>query len=543
MTDTSFDYIIIGGGTSGGVLASRLTEDPSIRVLVLEAGPDYRGLMTRLPAAVVGLYQAGKYHWDYKSEPEEHAAGQELPYKMGKILGGSSSINAMVWVRGAPAIYDGWAAAGCTGWSYRDIEPIYRRIERFDDADDPYMGHEGPISITRGNPDISPLNTAFLKATSEAGYPITDNYNGPIQEGCSVQHRNTDKGERSDVYREYLTPARKRPNLTIRCGILVERLVIEGNRVCAIEHRVAGRLECIAASREILLCAGTLASAQLLMLSGIGDPEQITAHGIKTNHALPGVGKNLHTHPTIRISYTCSKPVSLLSWTKPPKKWLAGIEWLLKRTGMAASNHVDVALFTKTHHDLAFADAQITMTPLILDRSYGDTSIEGFDIYMELVGVKSRGRVTLRSANPADTPLFRFNFLQDERDLEAFRTGVSIIRKIVAQPAFDELRGVEFNPGPKTISDDDLDRWIRNTVSISHHLVGSCRMGAVDDPNAVVGPDLKLRGMNGLRIVDNSIMPFVSNGNTHAPAIMIGEKAFDLIREKQDSEAASCDAH
>ncbi len=531
MADTNYDYVIIGGGTAGCVLASRLTQNPALQVLLLEAGPDYRGIMTRVPAGVVGLYQAGKYHWGYRSEPEEHAAGQTLPYKMGKILGGSSSINAMVWVRGAPAVYDGWADAGCNGWAYRDIEPIYRRIERFSDPGDPYMGIDGPISISKGNPDTSPLNLAFLQSAAEAGYALTDNYNGPDQEGSCVLHRNIAGGERSDVYREYLGRARERMNLTIRCGVQAERLVIEGDRVCGVECRVGDRLERITAKCEVLLCAGALASPQLLMLSGIGDPDLMTPYGITNRHLLPGVGRNLHTHPTIRISYSCREPVSLLPWTKAPKKWLAGIEWLLKRTGMAATNHLDVGCFVKTHADLDYADAEITFTPLILGPEYADGNVDGFDIYLELVGVKSRGQIMLRSDNPTDPPEFRFNFLQDRRDLETLRAGAGIMRKIVAQPAFDDLRGVELDPGPGISRDRDLDRWIRNTVNISHHLAGSCRMGASDNPDAVVGPDLKLRGLDGLRIADNSIMPFVSNGNTHAPAVMIGEKAFDIIRD------------
>ncbi len=530
MAETQFDYVIVGGGTAGCVLAARLTEDPDIRVLVLEAGPDRRGPMNRAPAGVVGLYRAGRLHWDYMSEPEAHAGGRALPYKMGKTLGGSSSINALLWVRGAPAVYDGWAERGCAGWSYEDVEPIFRRIERFSDPSDPHMGRGGPIGIAKGNPGASPLNAAFMKAMAEAGHPATDNYNGPDQDGACILHRNTDRGERSDVYREYLTPARKRPNIEIRCRVHVERLAIEGRRVVGVEYALGGRVVRVLPRRETLLCAGSIASPQLLLLSGIGDPDALEPHGIPPCHELRGVGRNMHTHPAIRVSYACTQPVSLLAWTRPPKKWLAGLEWLIRRTGMAATNHMDAGFFVRTRPGLAFADAMITFTPLALAGNYDDSGVEGFETYMELVGVKSRGRLTLRSADPRARPVFRFNFLEDRRDLVAFRKGARLMREIVAQPAFDPYRGEELSPGAHVATDGALDRWIRETCNISHHIAGTCRMGAADDPDAVVGPDLRLRGLDGLRVADNSVMPFVSNGNTHAPAVMIGEKASDLIR-------------
>ena len=526
---TGFDYIIAGGGTAGSVLAARLTEDPSIRVLVVEAGTGQRTLMHRIPAGVLGLYQSGRFHWDYRSEPETCAAGQAFPYKMGKGLGGSSSINALLWVRGAPAVFDGWAERGATGWSWRDIEPVYRRLERFSDASDPHMGQSGPIAVTRGRPESSVFNQAFLEAGVEAGLPLNENYNGPHQEGICVLHRNTRNGERSDVYTEYLKPALGRPNLVVRPDTLVDRLVVEQGRVAGVAVRSGGRHETIHASREVLLCAGAIGSPQLLMLSGIGDPEALTPHGIEVRHELKGVGGNFHTHPTIRCGYTSLKSDRLASWTRPPRKWLAGARWLLDRSGVASTNHMEVGGFFKSRADVPWPDIQMTFTPMLIGKTYGDVLSEGFGVYTELVGIRSRGSIRLRSADPDARPLFGFNFLAEERDRETFRTGAAIIRDIVAQPAFGALRGREIEPGPDVTSPDEIDRWMRASLAITHHLAGTCRMGAPDDPEAVVGPDLRLRGLDGLRIADNSIMPHVTNGNTHAPAVMIGEKASDLI--------------
>ncbi len=530
--DAEFDYIVIGAGTAGGVVAARLSEDPDVRVLVLEAGPDRRTLMHRVPAGMLSLYQAGNYHWDYVSEPEIHADGQSLPYRMGRIIGGSSSINAMVWVRGAPAVYDEWHMRGCTGWDWQHVEPVYQRIERFSDPSDSCMGLEGPIAVTRGDPAVSPLNIAFLDAAVEAGHDRTENYNGLQQDGACVLHRNTDHGERSDVYREYLVRALKRRNLTVSCNAQVEKLLLANDRVTGVCYHRNGRKHVVVATREVVLSAGVVASPQILMLSGIGNPDELNAHGIPVTHELPGVGKNLHTHPAIRIASTCKYPVSLLRWTVPPRKWLAGIQWLTRRTGPAASNNMDAGLFMRTQPELSYADAQITFTPLILARNYDDGMTEGYCAYMELTGVRSRGRLRLRSGAFRDSPSFRFNFLQDERDLAAFRTGVERMREILAQPAFDAVRGEELDPGPDIRTGPEIDAWIRRTVNISHHLAGTCRMGPPDDPDAVVSPDLTVHGLDGLRVADNSIMPFVSNGNTHAPAIMIGERASDFIRGK-----------
>ena len=530
MNATTHDYVIVGGGTAGAILAARLTDDPGVSVLVLESGRDYRGLPIHIPAAAVLLYQKGRYHWGFRSEPEAGLDGRTLPYKVGRILGGSSSINGLVWVRGSPADFDGWAAMGCDGWAWSDVEPLYRRIEDFEDPADPAMGHGGPVAVVRGDTVKGPLNRAFLAAAAEAGLPFNPNCNGPDQLGVCALQRNTRGGERSDIYRGYLKPVLGRPNLTVLCGATAERIVLADRRATAVRYRRDGEAAEARAAREVLLCAGALASPQLLQLSGIGDPADLEPHGIAALHALPGVGRNLHTHPTAKLVFALKQPVSMAPATRFPGKWLAGLEWLLRRTGPAASNHMEVGGFVKTRPELDRPDVQLTLVPIAFGTSYDDGMGHGFEIYMELIGCMSRGRVTIASADPAVPPRFSFNYFDDPRDLAAFRAGTRLIREIAAQPAFAALNGGETSPGPDVTSDSGLDAWLRQTTGVTHHIVGSCRMGPSDDPMAVVGPDLRVHGIDGLRVVDASIMPRVTAGNTHAPVAMIGERAADIIR-------------
>ncbi|MDA0219998.1 MAG: GMC family oxidoreductase N-terminal domain-containing protein [Proteobacteria bacterium] len=530
MTDREFDYVIVGGGTAGCVLASRLSADPSVSVLVLEAGPDYRGLPIRIPAAVKALYRAGTYHWGFQSRPEAGAAGRAMPYKLGRILGGSSSINGMVWVRGNPADFDGWAAAGCTGWSWAEVEPVYRRIEAFEDPADRAMGHSGPIGITRGDTSVAPLNRAFMESAAQAGHRINPNHNGPDQLGFCAMHRNTRGGVRSDVYEGYLKPARTRANLTIRTGVQVERILVENGRATGVAFGGAGGSQEVRARREVLLCAGGLVSPQLLELSGIGDPQRLAGLGVDVIRALPGVGANLHTHPTVKLVHACTQPVSIYPWTRFPGTQIAGLTWLLRRSGPAASNHMEVGAFLKSRPECDRPDMQLTLVPIAQGGTYGAASGHGFEVYIELIGVRSRGEVHAASNNPRRPPEFTFNFLQDERDMAVMRRGTQVIRELVAQPGFAPYCGEELVPGAGVVAPEDVDAWLRGTVAVTHHIVGACRMGSADDPMAVVAPDLRVFGVEGLRVVDASIMPTVTSGNTHAPVIMIAERAADMIQ-------------
>ena len=525
-----FDYVIVGGGTAGCVLASRLSENPKIRVAVLEIGPHYRGLPIHIPAAVSDLYERGRYHWGYHSKGEPRTNNRSLAYKMGRILGGSSAINGLVWVRGNRLDFDDWAAAGCDGWAYDDVAPIFRRIESYPDRTDTDMGHDGPIPIQRSRPQDQTLNKAFLKAAQQAGYPFNANYNGKDQEGFCAFQQNIGNGRRGDVYQGYMKQALQRPNLTIITDACVERILIEDGAACGVEYRTANQLKQIGATREVLLTAGTLATPQLLELSGIGDPEVLAANGIAVKHALPGVGHNLHSHPTINLSYKCRQPVSIYPITQFPKRWLAGLQWLIRRTGPAATNHFEAGAFLKTDEALDRPDIEITFLPLTTDGMTEVSKDHGFQIYVELIGCKSRGSSHIQSSDIARQPLFKMNYLEDERDLEAYRKSINIVRKLVSQQAFDEYRGKELSPSADIRSDDEMDRWLCNTVAVSHHLVGTCRMGPNDDTGSVVGPNLKLHGIKNLRIADASIMPKVTSGNTHATVIMIAERASDMIR-------------
>ena len=532
--DDRFDYVIVGGGTAGCVLAARLSEDPAVSVLVLEAGPAYRGLAIRIPAAVASLYRKGAYHGPYTSQAEPSAAGQRLPYKMGRILGGSSAINGMIWLRGNRADYDGWAASGCGGWSFAEVEPVFRRIEATDDPTDPYMGRNGPIGLTRGDTRRSPLNRAFLQAARQAGFDLNPHSHGVSQDGFSGTHRNTHRGARCDVYEGYLKPALGRPNLHIRTGALVGRLTVADGRVAGVDYRTGDSLRHATASREVLLSAGALASPQLLQLSGIGDPELLNGLGMPVVHALPGVGLNLHTHPALRVSFSSTRPVSIYRWSHAPGSWLAGLVWLATRGGPAASNHMEVGGFVRSRPDLDRPDLIVSMLPIAYGATY-DKAMNGFGIYLELVGCKSRGWVRAVSRDPAMAPEFVFNLLEDTRDVAALRWGVGLIRRLAAQPAYEGLCGEELFPGTAVASDAEIDAWLRRNVQITHHLAGSCRMGPRDDPLAVVAPDLKVHSLGGLRIVDASIMPVVPTANTHAAVVMIAEKAADMIRGADDA--------
>ncbi|WP_371229000.1 GMC family oxidoreductase [Roseovarius sp. 2305UL8-3] len=531
MGAAAYDYIIVGGGTAGCVLAARLTEDSKTTVLMLEDGPDARPMLMNMPAGLGPLYQKGQYHWPYRSEPEPFAADKTQPYKMGRVLGGSSSINGLVWVRGHPQDYNDWADSGATEWDWASVEPYFRRIESFEDADDPRMGHAGPIPVTRGRPEKQVLSRAFLESAQEAGETINPNYNSGNQDGFCVLHQNTRSGVRGDVRRGYLDPVRKRKNLVVLTGHTVQRLRFDGKICTGVDVRRRGGVSQFSARREVLLCAGSVASPQLLELSGIGNPDVLREVGITLRHALPGVGENFHTHPTIAMTFKCTGPYSILSATRGPGKIVAGSKWLFSRTGAAATNHFEAGAFLRAFKDSDRPDYQLTFLPLALTGTTGAEDVHGYQVYVELISCKSRGQSHIVSDDISVQPRFVFNFLQEDRDVAVYRASVAMIRKIVSQPALAKLTKGELVPGAEVTDPAALDNWIRKCAGLSHHLVGTCRMGAIDDPGAVVDPFLRVRGIEGLRVIDASVMPTVTTGNTHAATIVIAEKGADMVRD------------
>ena len=530
MNGQTADFVIVGGGTAGLVLASRLTEDPAVSVIVLEAGPLNRGLLVHMPAALGTLYDKGALHWPYRSQPEPFAANKALPYKMGRVVGGSSAINGLVWARGNPRDFDEWAQLGCNGWSWADIEPIFRRVEAFEDRTDPAMGHNGPIPVRRGQPEKQVLADAFLKSAGQAGHRFNPNHNSGDQDGFCALQQNTCDGRRGDVYQGYIRRVHNRPNLTILPDQTVQKILFQDTRAIGVEAMTNGSAMQYIAQREVLLCAGSIASPQLLEVSGIGDPARLKHAGIALRHALPGVGESFHTHPTIALTFTCSRPVSILKSTRGVGKVMAGIRWLIDRKGPAATNHFEAGAFLKSHPDLDRPDYQLTFLPLALSGTTGAVDAHGYQVYIELVGCKSRGQTHATSPDITKQPEFCFNFLKDPRDVAVYKRAVATVRNLVRQPALANLTEAELVPGPDVQTDDELEAWIRKCASISHHLVGSCKMGPAGNPMAVVGPDLRVHGLQGLRVIDASIMPVVTSANTHATTIAIAEKGADMLR-------------
>lgn len=525
------DYVIVGAGSAGCALAYRLAEAGK-DVLVIEHGGSDVGPFIQMPGALSYPMNMSKYDWGLKSEPEPHLGGRQLATPRGKVIGGSSSINGMIYVRGHALDYDHWAESGAQGWGYADVLPYFKRMENWHDGghggDPSWRGSDGPLHISRGS-RVNPLTRAFVKAGAQAGYQVTGDYNGEQQEGFGPFDATIHKGRRWSAANAYLRPALARENCDL-IKALARKVVIEDGRAIGVEVSRGGKTEVIHANEEVILAASSLNSPKILMHSGVGPAAHLAEHGIDVVVDRAGVGQNLQDHLELYIQQAATKPVSLFKYWNIFAKALIGAQWLFTKTGIGASNQFESAGFIRSRAGIKYPDIQFHFLPIAV-RYDGQVAAEGHG-YQAHVGPMrsvSRGQVTLRSADPEDAPKIAFNYMSDPSDWEDFRTCIRLTREILGQDAFAPFRGHEIQPGDDVQSDDALDEFIRNHVESAYHPCGTCKMGALDDPMAVVDPDLKVIGVDGLRVADSSIFPRITNGNLNGPSIMTGEKAADHI--------------
>jgi choline dehydrogenase len=524
-----FDYIIIGAGSAGCVLADRLTEDGRATALVLEFGGSDRSPFIQMPAALSIPMNTSKYNWRYESEPEPHLDGRRFAIPRGKVLGGSSSINGLVYVRGNPHDFDRWEEEGAAGWGYRNVLPYFRRAEGRRDGGDAYRGGEGPLA-TRYGPVANPLYEIFVEAGRQAGYGVTEDINGERQEGFGRFDMTVKDGVRWSTANAYLRRAMKRGNLEVATHALATRILFEGRRATGVRYTRGRRDHVALARREVILSGGPINSPQLLKLSGVGPAQELRALDIPIVHDLPGVGENLQDHLEFYFQVASKKPITLYGQTGLVSRGLIGLHWLLRGRGHGATNHFETGGFIRSREGVRYPDIQYHFLPLAV--SYdgaGLASEHGFQAHVGPLRSKSRGWVRLKSPDARDYPSIQFNYMSHQDDWIEMRACVRLTREIFAQQAFDPYRGREISPGADVVDDAAIDAFVREHVESAYHPSGACKMGAKDDPLAVVDPHTRVIGLDGLRVVDSSIMPSVTSGNLNAPTIMIGEKAADLI--------------
>ena len=533
---TEADFVIVGSGSAGSALAHRLSEDGKYSVLVLEYGGTDAGPFIQMPGALSYPMNMPVYDWGYQSEPEPCLGNRRMATPRGKVIGGSSSINGMVYVRGHARDYDHWAETGAAGWSYADVLPYFKRMENWHDGghggDPSWRGSSGPLHITRGKRK-NPLFHAFVEAGKQAGFELTADYNGSKQEGFGPMEQTVWKGRRWSAANAYLKPALKRPNLDlIRC--MAERVVIEDDRATGVEVTRGGKTEIIRARREVILAASSINTPKILLLSGIGPATELAEHGINAVADRPGVGKNLQDHLEVYIQQASLKPITLYKYWNLFGKALVGAQWLLTKTGVGASNQFESAAFLRSAPGVDYPDIQYHFLPIAV-RYDGKAAAEGHG-YQAHVGPMrslSRGEITLNSANPAEAPKIVFNYMSHEQDWADFRHCVRLTREIFGQDAFAPYRGREIQPGADVQSDDEIDAFIREHAESAYHPCGTAKMGRADDPMAVVDPECRVIGVDGLRVADSSIFPRITNGNLNGPSILVGEKASDHILGRQ----------
>ncbi|UWR12524.1 choline dehydrogenase [Sulfitobacter mediterraneus] len=525
------EFVIVGAGSAGCAMAYRLAM-AGRKVIVIEHGGTDAGPFIQMPAALSYPMNMKRYDWGYRSEPEPHLNNRELACPRGKVIGGSSSINGMVYVRGHAMDYDHWEESGAQGWAYADVLPYFKRMESWHDGghggDAGWRGTDGPLHVSRG-PRKNPLFEAFVKAGAQAGYEATDDYNGEKQEGFGPMEQTVWNGRRWSAANAYLRPAQRTGNVEL-IRALAQRVVIEEGRAIGVEVLRGGKIEVIGAEREVVLAASSINSPKLLMLSGIGPAAHLAEHGIEVVADRAGVGQNLQDHLELYIQMAASQPITLYKHWNVLSKAVIGAQWLFTKTGMGASNQFESAAFVRSKAGVPYPDIQYHFLPIAV-RYDGQAAAEGhgFQAHTGPMRSKSRGAVSLRSGNPADDPVIRFNYMSHPEDWEDFRTCIRLTREVFAQEAFKPFVKHEIQPGADMQTDAELDSFIAEHAESAYHPCGTCKMGAVDDAMAVVDPQARVIGVEGLRVADSSIFPRITNGNLNAPSIMVGEKVSDLL--------------
>ncbi len=522
-TAAEYDTIVVGAGSAGCVIANRLSADPARSVLLIEAGPAEENLYIKMPTAFTHAIRSKRYDWGYMTESEPHINNRITDCPRGRVLGGSSSINAMAFVRGHQCDFDRWASAqGMENWSYQKCLQFFKKLETFSQGADEYRGDSGPVNITA--PQYSnPLFEVFVKACEQSGYPWSKDTNGARQEGFGLMEQTIHKGKRVSCANAYLDPIRQRKNLTILSDTLAHRVLFDGTTATGVEISQRGGVQKISAASEVIVCCGAINSPKLLMLSGIGNAEELTRNGIELLVDLPGVGANLQDHIDVDVKNECLQPISTTPYLQPHRKALLGLQWLLTKKGLGATNHFEVAGYINSAPEIEHPNLQLVFIPLLVNhdgKAYNKR--HGFQTTISLLRPKSIGKVSLANADPASKPRIQFNYLEQQQDLIDLRAGIRLTREIHQAAAFNSYLGTEVAPGSDQVDDTDIDNFIRDTVKSTYHPSCTCKMGY--DPAAVVDAEGRVHGTSRLRVIDASIMPSITSGNLNAPTIMIAEK-------------------